>query len=78
MKDILVPLQDLIVIFSGGNRVNAIQGEEYDCAARAFTRSSFDPYCKLDVIFVDVDQSINQFIVCSAFSPLKWSQNTSG
>ncbi|CAL8370519.1 unnamed protein product [Boreogadus saida] len=38
-----------------GSRVNALRGEELECAARAFNRSSFDPYLKLDVVFIDGD-----------------------
>ena len=35
--------------------MNALRGEEFECTARAFNRSSFDPYLKLDVVFVDGD-----------------------
>jgi hypothetical protein len=35
--------------------VNAIRGEEFESAARAFGRSSFDPCGKFNVVFVDVD-----------------------
>ena len=55
MKDILLPLQDLVLRMGQGSRVNALRGEEFQCAARAFNRSSFDPYSKLDVVFVDGD-----------------------
>ncbi|CAL8233942.1 unnamed protein product, partial [Boreogadus saida] len=55
VKDILLPLQDLVLRMGQGSRVNALRGEELECAARAFNRSSFDPYLKLDVVFVDGD-----------------------
>ena len=55
MKDILLPLQDLVLRMGQGSRVNCLRGEEFQCAARAFNRSSFDPYAKLDVVFVDGD-----------------------
>lgn len=37
------------------NQINAIRGEEFDCASRAFSRANFDPESKLDV-FVDGDR----------------------
>ena len=43
------------MVSSRGNRVNAVRGEEFESAARAFEISSFDPYGKLDVVYVDVD-----------------------
>jgi hypothetical protein len=55
VKDILLPLQDLVLRMGQGSRVNCLRGEEFQCAARAFNRSSFDPYAKLDVVFVDGD-----------------------
>ncbi|CAL8275816.1 unnamed protein product [Arctogadus glacialis] len=55
VKDILLPLQDLVLKMGQGSRVNCLRGEEFQCAARAFNRSSFDPYTKLDVVFVDGD-----------------------
>ena len=55
VKDILLPLQDLVLKLGQGSRVNALRGEEFQCAARAFNRSSFDPYTRLDVVFVDGD-----------------------
>lgn len=35
------------------NQVNVLRGEEFDCAVRAFSRSTFDPQSRLDVVFVD-------------------------
>lgn len=37
------------------NQINAVRGEEFDCASRAFSRAHFDPESKLDVVFVDGD-----------------------
>lgn len=37
------------------NQINALRGEEFDCASRAFSRANFDPESKLDVVFVDGD-----------------------
>ena len=37
------------------NQINASRGEEFDCAFRAFSRTSFDPENKIDVIFVDTE-----------------------
>lgn len=37
------------------NQINAVRGEELDCAMRAFSRRHFDPESKIDVVFMDAE-----------------------
>ncbi|KAI9513866.1 hypothetical protein NQZ68_038974 [Dissostichus eleginoides] len=54
----VVPAQDEARIkdrFSRANQINAFRGEEFDCALRAFARTTFDPEARIDVVFVDIE-----------------------
>jgi hypothetical protein len=54
----LKTLQDSVDIVSSvptGNIINVVRGSEFDCFKRAVSRKTFNPFRRLDIQFVDVD-----------------------
>lgn len=50
LRSLQLRVRDITI---SANQINALRGEEYDCALRAFRRPAFNPEVKIDVIFVD-------------------------